>query len=251
MKGPGVFLVLVGIALGAAVFVWGRSGYYSSQAPILILLAVSALVCIIVGRRLARSANNNSEGVTSWRPTSPPGLTAQPESPVAITEPSALSAQFPTHEALIVAPPRTEIPSFEAVPVSQVEFSPRIGLSVAEGFHDDTREVVRAGLWRLVLPDGSSHPLTGMTVVGRAPVPASLGSAVLAISDPEHSISRSHASFNSSDGALRVTDLGSKNGVRVVRPDGKEIELEPNGTAVLESGCEVELGSYVVAIYRR
>lgn len=54
MRGLGGFLIALGAVLALIAAVWGRSGFYASQAPILFLLAVGALICLGAGSAMLR-----------------------------------------------------------------------------------------------------------------------------------------------------------------------------------------------------
>lgn len=106
------------------------------------------------------------------------------------------------------------------------------------------------GAWRLVLPDGTAHPVTGTTVIGRQPDAgaASGATATLAIDDPDGLVSKSHAVIELTSGRLAVRDLGSTNGVVVLAVDGSESEVSSESATGLDDGFEIELGSFVIRI---
>ena len=106
------------------------------------------------------------------------------------------------------------------------------------------------GAWRLVLPDGSTHAVTGTTVIGRQPDAAAApgATATLAIDDPDGLVSKSHAVIELDRGRLAVRDLGSTNGVVALAADGREIEVGSDSSTALDDGFEVELGSFVIKI---
>jgi FHA domain len=81
---------------------------------------------------------------------------------------------------------------------------------------------------------GSEHPVDGEVTVGREQ-----GSADLVIEDP--GVSRRHARFLASGGAVTVEDLGSSNGTFV---NGERI----SGSVELGAGDEVQLGGTVLGI---
>jgi hypothetical protein len=106
------------------------------------------------------------------------------------------------------------------------------------------------GTWRLLLPDGTSHPVTGTTVIGRQPDAAAFPGAVsvLAIDDPDGLVSKSHAVLELDAGRLAVRDLGSTNGVVALAADGSETEVSMDASIPLNDGFEIELGSFVIRI---
>jgi len=106
------------------------------------------------------------------------------------------------------------------------------------------------GAWRLVLPDGSTHPVAGTTVIGRQPDAAAApgATATLAIDDPDGLVSKSHAVIELNGGRLGVRDLGSTNGAVVLAADGSESEVSSESSTALDVGYEIELGSFVIRI---
>jgi hypothetical protein len=106
------------------------------------------------------------------------------------------------------------------------------------------------GTWRLVLPDGTTYPVSATTVIGRQPDAAAAPGATeaLAIDDPDGLVSKSHAVLELEGGRLSVRDLGSTNGVVALDTDGIETDVTPAVATPLDDGYEIELGSYVIKI---
>jgi FHA domain len=108
-------------------------------------------------------------------------------------------------------------------------------------------------VWRLVIP-GIAVPVlmdgTAPLFLGRAPVapPNHPGARVLAVPDPEKSISKTHAMLELELGELRVHDLHSTNGVWVVPEGAEAIEVEPDEPVVIPPGAELELGDVVIRV---
>jgi hypothetical protein len=107
--------------------------------------------------------------------------------------------------------------------------------------------------WRLSIP-GIDQPIlvdaAAALFLGRAPVapPDRPGARVLAVPDPEKSISKTHAMLELELGELRVHDLNSTNGVWVVPADGEAIEVEPGEPVVIPPNAELELGDVVIRV---
>ncbi len=107
--------------------------------------------------------------------------------------------------------------------------------------------------WRLVIP-GIDQPVlvdaTAPLFLGRAPVapPTDPGARVLAVPDPEKSISKTHAMLELDLGELRVHDLNSTNGVWVTPAGGEAIEVEPGEPVAIPAGAELELGDVVIRV---
>ncbi len=106
--------------------------------------------------------------------------------------------------------------------------------------------------WRLEVPGSGSLVVESSVFVGRNPVarPGFSDSAVLAVVDPDKSLSKTHALFETDDADLWVTDLHSTNGVVVSLSDGSENLLEGGVRTAVPSGATVYLGSVPIAVTR-
>ncbi|HEY0249368.1 MAG TPA: FHA domain-containing protein [Gryllotalpicola sp.] len=104
--------------------------------------------------------------------------------------------------------------------------------------------------WSLLLADGSRLALDGASYVGRNPVVADAAprAALLPLSDPQKSLSKTHALLVPQLEYLMVTDLHSTNGVAAVAPDGSVTVLEPGRTAAVLPGSTLQLGSFAVRV---
>jgi len=101
--------------------------------------------------------------------------------------------------------------------------------------------------WELVLPDGEAFELKRDVIVGRRPVPTD-ESAVVVISDPTRTLSKSHARLRFDGDTWSVTDLASTNGVWLITEIGVEQELEPN--IEVEATSALRLGTLEVILRR-
>lgn len=101
--------------------------------------------------------------------------------------------------------------------------------------------------WELVLPDGTRLPIDPDTVVGRRPLPVD-GSALLQIVDPTRTLSKSHARLRFRDGAWRVTDLDSTNGLWLLHDDGREEAIPPYRE--VDATPRLRLGTLTVELRR-
>jgi hypothetical protein len=112
------------------------------------------------------------------------------------------------------------------------------------GSDDHTRPVVRAA--RLRFEDGTVVPLKGRTVFGREPRAmggdGSLEVSLMAIDDPERSVSKTHFAIEARGVTLWVEDLGSTNGTRHLTIDGHPVEIEPGSPVRLLPGEAIEFG---------
>ena len=107
--------------------------------------------------------------------------------------------------------------------------------------------------WKLALPsEGRLVAVSGTTVLGRDPVAPSSNpdSSLVPIIDTDATLSKTHALLTLEGDDLWVHDLGSTNGVYVVGPGSSVVTVEPRGRAQIPDGAELELGSYVIPIFR-
>jgi hypothetical protein len=155
----------------------------------------------------------------------------------------------PTRDHVTVVPPKLTSPTpLPAMAADEVV--------IPAAFDDDSeRTSLRSrsgGMWRLELPDGSRITVIRPLILGRGPAadPRWPDAELYPVSDPEQSVSKSHAVFDVVDGAIRVTDLGSTNGLAVVAADGTERVGAAHERLVLLDGDTVELGSFAVRIDR-
>jgi len=87
--------------------------------------------------------------------------------------------------------------------------------------------------------------------VGRAPDAAAHGAeASVSVGVDQRSVSKSHALIEPVAGGVRIRDLGSVNGVVVVRADGSEAEATSTQWVDLTDGDELELGEIVIVVRR-
>lgn len=105
--------------------------------------------------------------------------------------------------------------------------------------------------WTLVLADGSEAPVRGVLLLGRNPAPFSAwpNAQLLAVVDTTQSVSKTHAAFEVDDSGLWVHDLGSTNGVWVVR-GSDATEVAPGRRVNVPAGASIELGDYVLTVRR-
>lgn len=188
--------------------------------------------------------------------TLPPGVT-----PVAATNtgpapsPAARAAAAPPPPPAPIVPPTMTAPPVVAPvvpPVVPVAAQPPAPAAEPADV-DATRMAAprRTTAWSLVLPDGTTHPITTSAVVGRAPDAVAHGAAaVISVGAEQKSVSKSHALLETTATGLRVRDLGSVNGVVVAHADGRESEATTAIWVDLADGDELELGEVVIVIRR-
>jgi pSer/pThr/pTyr-binding forkhead associated (FHA) protein len=124
---------------------------------------------------------------------------------------------------------------------------------------DETRHApARAGItasrtgFRLAFDDGTSHVVTGRSLVGRNPA-ASNGeevTALVALNDASKSLSKTHALLEQREGVLHVTDRHSTNGSRLIAADGRATALTPGEATAVPVGASVAFGDRIARIER-
>ncbi|WP_026460553.1 RDD family protein [Schaalia suimastitidis] len=107
-----------------------------------------------------------------------------------------------------------------------------------------------AGSVRLVFDDGTRYDLVGRLLVGRDPVRVApyLDAAMLAVSDSERSVSKTHFVLSVENGQVIVTDLHSTNGTRLSSPSGTTRSLPPETPTAVTPGTLVLFGRRRVII---
>ena len=137
--------------------------------------------------------------------------------------PAANPAAAPEQQPAPVTAPSPVPPTLAPVPPAP---APGGGLD-----EDHTVVVSRRSRWGLELPGGETLELEGDDIViGRKPEPRD-GSAVLQISDPTRTMSKSHARLRRDGEDWSIEDLQSTNGVSLVDPSGVAAQLEPGRVA--------------------
>lgn len=98
--------------------------------------------------------------------------------------------------------------------------------------------------WKLIDIDGTAFELHRVNLLGRKPTAgkAPEGAQIIALSDPERVLSRTHALIEVEDDRVWVTDLGSTNGSEVLDESGAPSECAPSSRYALSDGQRVSLG---------
>lgn len=161
-------------------------------------------------------------------------------------------------QGFITVPTGFEAPAAEVLP-APVHVTAAESKVAPRSVTDDDPEATRvapirraATSWAIVLPTGERHNLTESVVIGRDPGvsawPAATG--ILVVTDPEGSVSKSHAVLEVDGPNLWVRDLGSTNGVFVIAPTGIETRVEAGQRVDAPEGSDIELGNFVVRVER-
>jgi pSer/pThr/pTyr-binding forkhead associated (FHA) protein len=102
----------------------------------------------------------------------------------------------------------------------------------------------------LVLDNGNEIQVTGYGILGRDPQPRDGATPrhVIALDDPDKSVSKTHLEFGVDSGRLWIADLYSTNGTRVFTRFGGVNELSPGGRTTVEGGETVQFGDRYFAV---
>ena len=216
MRVGGGLLVGLGALLVLIAGAWGRSGYYFSQTPILLLLVVAGLISLGAGAAMLRYQKSRFTTATTA---------------VSSVTQRAVAASVPVVHTVAASAP--------AAP-------PAIA---PDAIDDKTRDrPIPTSDWALLLPDGTVLPVADALVIGRQPV-SSDGGPTAAV--PSALVSKSQARFRILDGRLGVRDLDSTNGTVVVHPDETEERVSSVAETALRPGDRLEIGSYALEVQRR
>lgn len=173
------------------------------------------------------------------------------QAPAEAVVPTAKAAQAPAEPAAAVAKPDgTRIGLPDDLPQSARDRIARV-LGRAAMQTPAPPRVMRT--WKLALPsEGRLVAVSGTTVLGRDPVAPSSNpdASLVPIIDTDATLSKTHALLTLEGDDLWVHDLGSTNGVYVVGPGSSVVTVEPRGRVQIPDGAELELGSYVIPIFR-
>jgi hypothetical protein len=105
---------------------------------------------------------------------------------------------------------------------------------------------------RLSFDTGERLDVTGPGLVGRNPVAdEDEWTHLVAIDDPDHSVSKTHLAFWPEGDRLVVTDRGSTNGTVMLDPSGVRWALMPGERVVVAAGWALVLGQRTVRVEAR
>jgi len=103
--------------------------------------------------------------------------------------------------------------------------------------------------FRLQLSNGTTEPLAGTVIVGRAPsvskVPGTQVPHLVTVDTPDHDISRNHVQLTLEGDTVVVTDLHSRNGTMIVLPGKTPQKLRQGEPTSVIVGTVVDLGGGV------
>jgi hypothetical protein len=141
----------------------------------------------------------------------------------------------------------TPVDATPVAPAAEFSTSPATPSSVGYDDIDDTRTVDRSRRGeRFVLQfsTGESVSVSTAGLLGRNPMPepGEYFDALVAISDPGKSVSKTHLEFGQDGGAFWISDRYSGNGTVVREPDARPRRCEPGKRYRIVRGTRVDIG---------
>ena len=102
----------------------------------------------------------------------------------------------------------------------------------------------------LLLPHGERVELSATVLLGRDPAASGTwaGAALVPVSDPDKSVSKTHAAVTVGDGGIRIHDLNSTNGTAVIRSDGGVESVESGSSLPVHPGDTISLGQFSILL---
>ena len=192
-----------------------------------------APVAAAADRRDAAPASDQLFGATLVRDPADPAGTVDP-----VPAPDPVPGQLGDHDGLTVMSGDLKAMRDSAQASPPVSYAPQPAVAFS---HD-------AG-FVLQLPDGSSEPIDGMVVVGRAPSVSKMGGGrvprLVTVDSLEHDISRNHVQLTVEGGTVVVTDLHSRNGTHITLPGKSPQKLRAGDPTSIIAGTVIDLGSGV------
>ncbi|MCU1529679.1 MAG: hypothetical protein JWP75_3442, partial [Frondihabitans sp.] len=167
MRALGGLFIGIGCVLALIAAVWGRSGYYLSQAPILFMLAIGGLICLGIGAGILRYqkarfvSSADARAAITERAFKAPTAIVTPEAASLVATPAVapLVASTAALPAVVAAPATLETPDSPDSP------------NTFDSLEEETRDrPPRTTDWVLVLPDATVLPIADALVIGRQPV---------------------------------------------------------------------------------
>lgn len=178
----------------------------------------------------------------------PAGLTGYTEaqSPVVLAAPQVISTLARPHSVdensasqSQTAAPTPAFADVKSIAPAQVE-SPTRGDQASVGVPESVD-----GTILLVFDTGQREQFTTPVAVnlGRNPTPNQPGDKLVTVTDPESTVSKTHARLEHSRGRTWITDGGSTNGTDLLGDDGDVTTLTPGNRVLLDEGTRVRIGN--------
>lgn len=145
------------------------------------------------------------------------------------------------------SPDRGDAPGPAVVPAANAATTTPDEADEADDAFDDTRIVApgaRGDRFILQFSTGESVTVTGSGLLGRNPVaePGEYVDAIVAISDPGRSVSKTHLEFGQEGGSFWISDRFSGNGTVFREPERSARRCDPGKRYRVARGTRVEIG---------
>lgn len=205
-----------------------------------------------------KNAADVLQAVPGAQPAAPAALAATPVAPAAAPVAPAVPAPVPSLPAPVPGLGALEDSvSMSATGASHASTATETGVHA----HAVQPTATPAGHAALVLPaaddsqDGGTLllifdtgqreqlPLPVAVNLGRKPVATAEGDALIAVQDPEGTVSKTHLRLEYARGRAWVTDQGSTNGTDLIDEEGAVTRLAPHTRTLLEQGTRVRIGN--------
>jgi pSer/pThr/pTyr-binding forkhead associated (FHA) protein len=242
------------VAIGSLVFAagawvveasaaWDRSGARRSWAD----RAAQTVVVAAPARPTARGRMGGA--APQARLAAPePTVIARPWSPVAIA-PASGRGPVESRGAQVVPPAPPTPPAPPAAPVwgGAPPSAPSIEATAAPPVPDDA-----TGALLLIFDTGQREHLSlrRAAVLGRSPAPIEDTDILIAVEDPDSSVSKDHLRLEYDRGGLWITDLGSTNGTELVDDDGTARAVAPDQRTSVDDDVRVRIGNRTFTVSR-
>lgn len=106
--------------------------------------------------------------------------------------------------------------------------------------------------WHVRLDNGTDQPVNGVLLIGRRPQPKESDPdvEVLAVGDPDSSVSKTHLMVVVDDRGCFVADRGSTNGTALLTQSGELVPCEPHDEVRVQEGQVVSFGERSLQVLR-
>ena len=253
VTGVGFLAGGVGAWVVAASAAWDREGKNRSWADV---AAHTQLVAVPPRTRTPAPAAAPQQPGAPQQPAAPAALQYPPtEAPIVLAAPhvvSTLARPTPVNEdsasqSRTGAPEAAFSPTppvdarVQAAPASEAPAAGAPTISVPESAD---------GTLLLVFDTGQREQFATPVAVnlGRNPVATEPTDALVTVTDPDSTVSKTHLRLEHSRGRTWVTDGGSTNGTDLLEDDGDVIALTPGNRVLVEEGVRVRMGNRAFTI---
>ena len=129
--------------------------------------------------------------------------------------------------------------------------SPAAPAAAAPASQPAAPEPAVLGALLMVLDTGQREqlPLPAAVVLGRRPEGVDSRDALMTVTDPERTVSKSHLRLEHVDGQTWLTDLGSANGTWLIDEFGETRQAFPQQRLAVDFGTRVRLGERILTLH--